>query len=264
VPNVHHPDKTNTGDWWSPPSRYFPLKPKATQSLVSYHPRPGDTEIHILGGGGLGSEFFRPHVARLAAKPRKYKLVAWGVGVDTKVLGATLLDPSQPVDLFGDYFEHFDVVGTRVFSSDQRFTWVPCASCMHPAFFALRDRKPVRQLGVYQHKHRPIKLAREGAHAVKDNAGDNLLEKLEFLARHEYILTNTYHGVFWATLLARKVICLPFKSGLFSFRHRPTYSSGAVNAALMRSAVSYGNALEECRLANIEFYRSLTGRFGDI
>jgi hypothetical protein len=264
VPSIHHADKTNAGDWWSPPGRYFPLKPKAIHSLVTYRPSPEGREIHIVGGGGLGTEFFRPHLARLAAKSRKYKLVAWGVGVDTKYSRGALLDPSRPFDLFGDYFDHFDVVGTRVYSSKQRFTWVPCASSMHPAFFALRDRKPVRQLGVYQHNHRPIKFARKSPFALKDNSGDNLVEKLEFLAQHEYVLTNTYHGVFWATLLARKVICLPFKSGLFSFKHRPAYSSGPIDQALMRSAVSYGNALEECRSANIEFYRSLTERFGDI
>ena len=60
------------------------------------------------------------------------------------------------------------------------------------------------------------------------------------------------------------MICAPFKSGLFSFRHRPAYCTGPVDAAQLGSAPAYPSALEECRAANIAYYRYLTGKYGDL
>src|SRR5690606_21033089 len=96
-------------------------------------------------------------------------------------------------------------------------------SAMHVLFDKYRDKAPTKTVGYYQHKH-----SRFGAHGdglIMTNNGDDLESKLSFIADHEYIVSNTYHGVYWATLLNRKVLCLPFKSGLFSFKHKPLYVS---------------------------------------
>lgn len=261
--HVHHHDKTNVGDWWSRPDIYFPLRRKPIVSITSYQPRPEETGIHIVGGGGLGSAFFAPHLKRLAREDRRYKLVAWGVGIDT-LMQRGVLDLQTKIDPFGAFFSDFDDVGTRVFAREQKFTWVPCASCMHQDFFRLREIRPVRRLCVYQHKHRPIQSTADPPQPIQDNSGNDIVSKLEFLARHEFVVTNTYHGVYWATLLKRKVICLPFKSGLMSFRHPPTYSTGVVDENVYERAVVHETALDECRLANIKFYQYLTEKYGDI
>ena len=48
-------------------------------------------------------------------------------------------------------------------------------------------------------------------------------EKLNFISKFEIIITNAYHGLYWATLLGKKVICIPNKSGLFTLRYKPVY-----------------------------------------
>lgn len=91
----------------------------------------------------------------------------------------------------------------------------------------------------------------------------DIAAKLRFLARFEFIVTNSYHGVYWATLLGRKVICLAFKNGLFSFRHAPAYFDPAEPSRAFDEAQAYPDAIDECRDANIGFYRYLIERYGD-
>lgn len=257
-------DNTNVGDWWSPPMRYFPFRPGPAYDLLDAEKILNNEKIVIVGGGGLGTQFFASHLDRIKNKSRSYKLIAWGVGVDNIVnTNGKPLDPNQSYDLYGTWFDDFDEVGTRVWGNHPRFKWVPCSSCLHPAFFKYREIKPSRLLGIYNHKRVPLTLSGSTDIAVLDNSGDNLIEKLEFIANHEYILTNTYHGVYWATLLNRKVICLPFKSGLFSFKHAPVYSDGNLSDATLQLAKSYPESLEECRTANIEYYCYLANKYGD-
>lgn len=245
--------------------RYFPFKPGPTFEIVDAGQSCSGEKFVIVGGGGLGTHFFAPHLNRLTNKLRDYKLIAWGVGVDDVVdRSGTILDPCKEYDLHGRWFEDFDEVGTRVWGIHPKFRWVPCASCLHPAFFKFREVKPDRFLGVYNHKRVPLVRPGDTEFAVLDNSGDNLLQKLEFLASHEYIVTNTYHGVYWATLLNRKVICVPFKSGLFSFKHKPAYSEGNLSEETFQLARSYPESLEECRAANIDYYGYLTKKYGDI
>jgi hypothetical protein len=246
------------------PAHYFPLKPQSIKALRNFEPDYASRAIHILGGGGLGTNFFRPHLEKLADARRQYKLIAWGVGVDNDYKLNGMLDPNGSYELYGNYFDNFDEVGTRVYSEKTRARWVPCASCMHPAFFALRDQKPERVVGIYQHRDHKIDIQTGDEILSEDNSGNDILKKLSFMAKHEVIITNTYHGVYWATLLGRKVICLPFKSGLFSFKHRPEYATKHISTSMLQSAQSYGNSLEECRNRNITYYRYLTEKYGDI
>jgi len=213
-------------------------------------------DIVIVGGGGLGTGFFRKHLDSLKRKDRPYKLIAWGVGVDNISDITKILDPQKEYELFGDWFDGFDEVGTRCFSEEQKYRWVPCTSCLHPAFFEYRDKVPSKSTGIYEHKRVPLG-------GTMDNSGDSLEEKLEFLSDHEIIITNTYHGVYWATLLNRKVVCIPFKSGLFSFKHPPVYSDTIeVSDDILHDAKSYPDSLEECCMANVEFYNYLFQNYG--
>ncbi|MGE5384972.1 MAG: hypothetical protein ACM3SV_03690 [Betaproteobacteria bacterium] len=245
--------------------RYFPFKPTPAYEILDASQDYSGDKTLVVGGGGLGTHFFAPHLDRITRQPHERKLIAWGVGVDNVVdMSGKVLDPTAQYDLYGNWFDAFDEVGIRVWGNHPRYKWIPCSSCLHPAFFKFRDIKPTQFLGVYNHKRLPLVNPGETDFSLLDNAGDNIVEKLEFLSRHEYILTNTYHGVYWATLLNRKAICVPFKSGLFSFKHKPAYSTGSLNDELFHQAQSYPDSLEECRTANIDFYTYLMNKYGDI
>lgn len=263
--HVFRADNTNVGDWFCPPFRYFPFRPAQAMDILAPAIDLAGAKVVIVGGGGLGTEFFAPYLRKLENPNRDYALVAWGVGIDQVSDRNAVLDPDGTYDLYGNWFESFDDVGIRVHSDQQKFRAVSCASCMHPEFFRFRERKPTGLIGIYNHKRVPLmQPGNQSGFAVCDNDGDDLIAKLEFLSSHEYIVTNTYHGVFWATLLNRKVICIPFKSGCFSFEHRPTYSQGEVTEDLLHSAVSYPDSLELARRENLDYYAYLLDRYGDI
>lgn len=264
--HIYRSDQTNAGDWWSAPFRYFPFRPTEVLDIMNLQSVPArEGDCVIVGGGGLGRETFREALQIIQAPTRSYRLIAWGVGADLSVnLEGTVADTTA--DLLGGYFDGFDRVGTRVWHPEGRHEWVPCASCLHPQLCLYRDRVPIQLIGVYQHKRVPIGFnSREYSSSMAmDNSGDDIEEKLEFLSRFEYIITNSYHGVYWATLLNRKVLCLPFKSGLYSFRHKPVYIQDNLTDDHLHQALSYPNALEECRMANLKFYSSLIEQFGDL
>jgi hypothetical protein len=63
-------------------------------------------------------------------------------------------------------------------------------------------------------------------------------------------------------LLARKVICIPYKSGLFSFKYPPAYClKGGVNGEHFDQAVKYEHALEESRAINLKYYLKLANKY---
>ena len=261
--NIHRLDNTNVGDWWSPPGRYFPFKPSPVVDIISSEQIPNNQGVYIVGGGGLGRPFFREHLEKLKRKERQYKLIAWGVGSDIDENKEGVIPESliHNKDLLGDYFDGFDEIGTRVYDQKKGRIWVPCASSMHPAFFYYREKKPVKKMGVFFHKRVPIRSVINEQDSIS-NEGSNLEEKLDFMSKYEFILTNTYHGVFWATLLNRKVLCIPFKSGLHSFKHKPHYIESAPNDLDYQLAKNYEFALEESRLANINFYAFISNKYG--
>lgn len=271
--SVFRRDATNVGDWWSPPHKYFDLNPVREIDLKSHEFDLPDEAVVIVGGGGLGREDFRQDMSRLceAAKSKGCKLVAWGVGADLPHWD--FHKPVKGMFLLADYFVGFDLVGTRVWDPAEAEKWVPCASAMHTGFDKLREVKPDLDVVLYAHKRR--KICKRGignfwkknrqflllppslAIGSEDNSGNDIYSKLELMARARVVITNSYHGVYWATLLGRQVICLPFKSGLYSFRHEPAYKLGNVTLDDLHAAPAYPDALEECRRANIHFQEKL-------
>jgi hypothetical protein len=250
-------DETNVGDWWSPPFKYFPFKEAPVGDILDVNFSLTDTDILIIGGGGVGTEYFRPHLKRIANAKIK-KTVLWGGGVDTVVDQTKKLENSE-YDLYGDFYDFIDIVGIRVFSTPQNFRYIPCASCMSDLFFKYRDVKPTKDVGYYNHKR--VSLSQDINHKLEDtedNNGSDLEAKLRFLSDYRYIITNSYHGIYWATLLGKKVITVPFKSGLLSFKYKPIYSwDGVITDDLLHSAKAYSDVLEESQKLNLDFYYEL-------
>jgi hypothetical protein len=62
--------------------------------------------------------------------------------------------------------------------------------------------------------------------------------------------------LYWATLLGKKVLFIPNKSGLFSLKYKHTYfkKDSIINEELINNLKSYPDALEECREINNDFF----------
>lgn len=283
-------DENNPGDWYSNPCRYFFQDEETVQIDIDKIKKItwNQTDVLIVGGGGLiGNEHFHEFMKKVATHPdeqflndiintklvdisvenksqllkwkeviQRYTIkvlgeidrtvaprILWGVGHNTK---------DQSNSTYPSYTNRFHLVGLRDWDSGYR--WVPCASCMHPAFDKQYEIK--NEFVWFEHKKRLIEnrfLDLTPAPRML-NTGQNLEQIIEFLGSGETVVTNSYHGVYWATLLGRKVVCVPWGSKFNSFKHVPTMATDKDWPDKIKDAVAYPTALEECRSANTEFY----------
>ena len=297
---VHRKDINNVGDMASNPLQYF-LKPDEYQvvDITKLGYENFDTGIPIVAGGGglISNEFFGDVLADLLlGADRKKLLTMWAdfweisdpINVDLRIEFTkkarelikeylSKLHPSNtPRILWGaghnqdtnkrvkkieypEYLVDFDHIGIR--DHGQKFQWVPCASCMHPA---LRKSYSIKNKVIwFEHKKQLIKSSDFGGDPIPRfvNSGDNIEQTIELLGSSEIILTNSYHGAYWGTLLGKKVIVdNAWSSKFYTMRHTPLilekgeYWRDAIDAAKI-----YPNALDECIGANQRFWNEVQG-----
>jgi len=202
---VHIRDPRNTGDMASCPAAYFDLGPH--QILNYTDPLPdGPT---IIGGGCMTN--WLQHGPRLPAGPR----IAWGIGSSRH--GQTEPWPDQ---------EGFDLLGVREWTPEREAaqTWAPCVSCMSPLLDDPPEptREAVRFLNASPSIRSRYPVGADGLPTMTNDAP--LPDVIDFLASAEVVLTDSYHGVYWATLLGRRVVCVPYSSKFYGFHCPPAYS----------------------------------------
>lgn len=256
---IHRRDEWNCGDLYSGPYLYFPFAEFEVREITTINKENLDPKsLLIVGGGGLGKSFFKPYLREIDMVYNKK--IAWGVGVngiDNKSLINVKLPKSM---IYQDYFDGYDVVGLRDKDTKPGATWVPCASCLHPLLTLYRDRRPKHTIGIFYHKDVPLQLT--GENVPRMNNHIRSFERIiDYLSSFEYLITNTYHGAYWATLLARKVVVVPTKSSLLSFAHRPSYCQISNLNFALENAKSYPDALEQCKRANFLFFEHINSTF---
>ena len=152
----------------------------------------------------------------------------------------------------------YNKVGIRDYNENSRFTWAPCASCMHPAFdktYAIKN-----DVIWFEHKKQMIKDFGKEPIPRFVNSGDNIDQTIELLGSANTILTNSYHGAYWGTLLKKRVIVV---GGIWSskfkfFKHQPVILGKKEEWEMYReSAPIFENALEECRTATQSFWQTI-------
>lgn len=244
IVNVYRKQTTNVGDMFSTPTMYFDfLKDAEKYDIYMDYPAKSidcpEEKALILGGGGLiSNEDFSKAFEWLTNLQFRNKII-WGAGHNTH--GSNEKDFVDP--LLADY----DLVGIRDFGTN--YDWVPCASCMSEAFD--RDYQVSNKIVVYEHKDQPLNI---GEFPKMNNKQDDIFKAVKFLASAEYVVTNTYHGIFWATLLNRKVILInPFSSKFMRMKHSPLISTIDSYKNDLDKAISYPGSLVECRKANTSF-----------
>jgi hypothetical protein len=277
--NYHVIDSHNVGDLLSSPLHYFEFPGFTPQArdIRAFQPSqlPNDLDSPvIIGGGGLLFEHFLPQIVALKAQPAPGKRILWGVGQQTYALNQ--LPHYRQFD-YRPYVEHCDLVGIRDY--DVPWPWVPCASCMHPAFN--QPRTPQHEIVVFSHKKFQLHLPGFPHLTHTETTFETVLD---FLGSGETILTSSFHGAYWGTLLGRKVLAFPFSSKFISLKHTPTlyplktWSDRRFRLAirgktlyelkyqnkfrcttegwqsLLPQAQSYPESLAECRDRNQEFY----------
>ncbi len=292
---VHRRDPNNVGDIAANPLQYFlPADQYQTVDAANFGKEhyPVDVPLILGGGGLLGNEFMGNVAAKVLKTPdqaqieelakQKWKLVdpenisihqhfkneytnlidyvmrstnktlgpryVWGAGHN----GDTANEEVYPEEL-----QHFVRVGIRDYGT--QYNWAPCASCMHPAF----DKKYRIKNRViwFEHKKQLIKDRAFGNEPIPRfvNSGANIEQTIELLGSAEVVLTNSYHGAYWATLLRKRVFVVGAWSTKFMhMKHAPTHISADMDwKESIDQTTIYKDALDECRQATVDFWESI-------
>jgi hypothetical protein len=284
---VHSVDKNNVGDMASNPLQYFMNKSEYTVvDVTQIGSTFFDDRPVIVGGGGLiANEFMEDAIKDLTIHSDKNQIltlanqywkntsaanksvrdeffsklnplvkeylekleskksprIIWGAGHNgdyQKKLKGTLAYPS--------WIRTFDLTGVRDYA--QEYEWVPCASCMHPA---LRKNYAIKNDVIwFEHKKQLIKSTEFGKDPIPRfvNSGDNIDQTIELLGSANVIITNSYHGAYWGSLLKKKVIVVEAWSSKFNaMKHAPYFlNKGDYWKDFVDSIVVHPNALDEC------------------
>lgn len=295
---VHRVDGNNVGDMASNPLQYFLNKSDytvvdVTQMGYTFF----DDKPVIAGGGGLlANEFMEDSLRDLTIPSDKNQILSlanqywkqtsaanktvrdeffeklnilvseyvkklsetrsprilWGAGHNAdyqKKVKGTLEYPS--------WIRNFDLIGVRDYA--QEYKWAPCASCMHPA---LRKTYPIKNDVIwFEHKKQLVKSTEFGSDPIPRfiNSGNNIDQTIELLGSANTIITNSYHGAYWGTLLKKRVIVAePWSSKFNAMRHRPYILNKGENWKHIIDAVPiYHEALNECIDATEQYWQEV-------
>lgn len=209
-----------------------------------------DANVIIVGGGGLLEIDFFCKALEYVSQNRKSrsKLVLWGAGHNNwKIEDWRKLKQSVSIDQY-----NFDLVGIRDF--DHGYRWVPCSSCMAPIFDQIPP--PTEEVVMYAHAatlaNQNLKKTLPTGMPVLNNSA-TFEEAIRFLASGDLILTDSFHGMYWATLLGRRVIAFPSSSKFYSARHATPLCDPSDWRRFEPLARKYPDALDECRYENRKF-----------
>lgn len=245
--SIHAIDRSNIGDLASSPFNYFettlPVYPMNFWDLDAGSAPPEKTFPVILGGGGL---YYSPAAIERLVINHPGPVIAWGIGRNGKL-------DDNPSGYLGA--ERFALFGVRDW--DVGHDWVPCASCASPLFDRHQGDTPAHPVVVYEHKDVPIGL--EGLPCKRNNERD-LEEVIRFLASGETVITNSYHGVYWAQLLGRKVLAMPLSNRFTAFRFQPMLTTKENWRSDLKKATAHADVLDACRARTFEFAK----RVGDL
>ncbi|GAA2224598.1 hypothetical protein GCM10010413_18260 [Promicromonospora sukumoe] len=265
----------NVGDHWSAVGRTVAwverlgrtislYEAASLQALGKFSPLQG--KLVIVGGSGLvGPGRFETCVESIFAQ-RPASVALWGIGHNYQE--GVQLDPTTGwrrrvlkdgvTRIWPEWLGKADVVGVRDW--DAGMPWVPCASCMLPAFDLLREREPEHEFVVLNHYERGIDTSRPLATGADfehiTNNTEDILETLTRLASAKVVVSNSYHALYWALMLGRGAVSVaPNSTRFHGFRWPVSYASQADWPSAVEHARPAPEALGQARAANVEMSR---------
>lgn len=227
---VHHRNTTNLGDLVCSPAQYFDF---GDVTFVDVHEQLPEAEAYLFGGGAMYNRAIRAEVPGIK--------IAWGLGQTNR--GKLKTEGRAPSD--------FALFGSRDVGQDGA-EWVPCASCMSPLFDKQYDIK--HDVVGYWNFYPDKTVPRPRISGIPTEVNRCSFERaIEFLGSGQKILTNSYHGAFWGTLLGREVVIInPYSSKFYGLKHQPQRASQDTWQGV-RSRL-FPEALAECRQATLNFH----------
>ena len=296
---AHRADPNNIGDRASNPLQYFLNEDQyrvIDVAAIGESPYPDNVPMIVGGGGLIGNDFMGDFLPDLLESPDRVQLErmwkdSWSL-INTEhkdaydqfhakwnelmsetmskvpnttaprfVWGAGHNGPDE-IDFqkikWPKALSKYKLVGIRDFHETSRFHWAPCASCMHPALnkeYAIKN-----DVIIFEHKKQMIKDFGTDPIPRFINSGSNLEQTIELLGSANVILTNSYHGAYWGTLLKKKVMIIggAWSSKFKFFKHPPMILGKKENwKDYYDNAPVYHTALEESVAATENFWNTI-------
>ncbi|QXD33161.1 polysaccharide pyruvyl transferase family protein [Candidatus Pelagisphaera phototrophica] len=256
--NVHRNSVNNIGDLLSSPLKYFKYDNKtkvidicdAYKSVffTKYLCKLKLEKLHIIfGGGGLLDNSYFEKELNYITNLKPDSIIYWGVGHNKHYNeNISRLNSSSKALLRAS-----KLWGVR--DKIEGLNYLPCSSCMHPALgmnLGLRN-----DIVIYEHEHIPLSTSDLDTKPKMTNNNQDFEEVVKFLGSANYVITNSYHGMYWALLLKKKVVAVPFSNKFDLFSYDVPMGGIEEWSELLEKSTIYDNALEECRLLNNEFYK---------
>lgn len=274
----------NTGDHLSCPLLYFGRSYPTAIRMEVHLPRGGrldpvrraklrflrdSAQAIILGGGGLIGNTFHAEDLGFWAGGRTPTII-WGAGHNSEGIDAHEIGHPQGLATSTPDESHYaqvipcQSIGIRGWGPG--FTWVPCASCMHPALQLSRSDNGQVVFAMHlslRKDEEALRTILEGAAndyglVFNDEPMNVIIGKLRDA---RYVVTNSYHLAYWATLLGKRVVVIGGGTKVKLLKHAATIATPTTWQAALESTIAYPDALEECRDRNRDFNASVLDRF---
>lgn len=207
-----------------------------------------DTDVVIIGGGGMldYAEFTNRGINKVFDTGAA--VIAWSPGFNTHTEYSETFETKI-------CFDRFVAITVRDFTKNHGLEYLPDVTCKLPG---LKEKYIIRrEFGVATHKDYPIK-------GFKYDTITNeceIDEILQFIGESEIIISNSFHMIYWSTLMGKKTICAnPFSSKFHTYKYKPEYfySDTDILSKCVNQARMY-NILDECIEANDAFFERVKG-----
>ncbi|PHK93200.1 hypothetical protein CR162_19830 [Pseudoroseomonas rhizosphaerae] len=232
---ANHRRTKNVGDLACTPYEYFGFPDKKLTDISGELP---EAHAVVLGGGAIEYMMAGKQAVQQRAKARHK--VAWGIGASQH---GSSCHPAPP--------SGFDLLGLREFGREGGI-YVPCASCMADFF----DSVPPAETEIVTFFNADPRISRPELPDFPAMTNESSLEgTLAFLARGEVVMTNSYHGAYWASLMGRKVVCFPYSSKFHGYKCPPAMATVETWKEVLPRARAYSDYLDDCRYENLKFFR---------
>lgn len=242
---LHRKSKKNIGDYWCNPSRYFDFPDINSRRLNDNH--DVRNQNLIIGGGGLIVKNFSTAIQSLLAQHPKISAL-WGVGHNSK----SLIDINN-YEYYPAWINKFALVGIRDWIPSHHSRYLPCVSCMHPAFDTTYDEK---HEVVFYPRPSNKSLNQDKDKIVFEHNGVNDFDRLiAFLGSARTVVTDSYHAAYWAQLLGKDVKVRDWSIKFKHMRYAPTFIDSMLNFNTNKLSFPESGFLEESRYLNKRFYQ---------
>lgn len=244
IVEVHRKVDNNVGDYYCNPSRYFDINCNSEELM--YNESNLQDKILIVGGGGLIHKKFSQHIQALIDKQPKHTIL-WGIGHN---FGKKYVQKSDTNAFYPKWLDQCSLVGIRDYIEGHYDTYLPCVSCMHNAFDKQYTEK--HEYVYFTHAYKS-KVEKVDYPMIKNNLMD-FNKVIEFLGSGNTVITDSYHGAYWAQLLGKNVQVVSWSVKFNHMKHAPHFIDN-INTQPVKVNNAVNGFLEECRDLNQSFYQ---------